>query len=349
MSQRRRIPKYRLHKPSGQAVATLGYRDVYLGRHGTKSSREEYDRRIAEWLANGRRWQPQHDERPAISMNELLLAYAKHAMSYYCKDGKPTTELGHVRCMVRVVRRLYGRELADNFGPLALKACREEFLRAGQKRLTVNQNVGRIKRMMRWAVEHELVGPSAAHALDAVRGLRRGRSEAPESEPVKPVPDEHVDAVLPHLSAAVRAMVELQRLTGMRSGEVVIMRAIDIDRSGPVWLYRPAQHKTQHHGHDRVVPLGPRAQAMLGPFLDRPAPLPLFSPREAEKARNAKRAMTTRHRRRKASRVKRPKRQPRECYDSATYRRAIQRACKKAGIARWHTHQLRHNAATALR
>ena len=100
---------------------------------------------------------------------------------------------------------------------------------------------------------------------------------------------------------------------------------------------------------DRVVPLGPRAQAILGPFLDRPEPLPLFSPREAEKARNAKRAMTARHRRAKSKRVKRPKRQPRECYDPATYRRAIQRACKKAGVPRWHPHQLRHNAATALR
>ena len=68
-----------------------------------------------------------------------------------------------------------------------------------------------------------------------------------------------------------------------------------------------------------------------------------------EKARNAKRAMTARQRRRKPNRVKRPKRQPREAYDSSTYRRAIQRACKKAGVARWHPHQLRHNAATALR
>ena len=55
MSHRRRIPRYRLHKPSGQAVVTLGYRDFYLGRFGSKASREEYDRRIAEWLANGRR------------------------------------------------------------------------------------------------------------------------------------------------------------------------------------------------------------------------------------------------------------------------------------------------------
>ena len=59
--------------------------------------------------------------------------------------------------------------------------------------------------------------------------------------------------------------------------------------------------------------------------------------------------MTARHRRRKPNRVKRPKRQPRESYDSSSYRRALQRACKKAGVQQWHPHQLRHNAATALR
>ncbi|HEU5117937.1 MAG TPA: hypothetical protein VFT74_15020, partial [Isosphaeraceae bacterium] len=50
-----RTPSYRLHKPSGQAVVTLGGRDYYLGLYGSSESRTEYDRRLAEWLANGRR------------------------------------------------------------------------------------------------------------------------------------------------------------------------------------------------------------------------------------------------------------------------------------------------------
>lgn len=49
----RRIPSYRLHKPTGQAVVTLDGRDVYLGRHGTPKSREAFDRLTAQWLANG--------------------------------------------------------------------------------------------------------------------------------------------------------------------------------------------------------------------------------------------------------------------------------------------------------
>jgi len=349
MSQRRRLPKLRLHKPSGQAVVTLSGRDLYLGKHGTQASRDEYDRYIAEWLANGRRSVGETNDKPALTVGEVILRYWEHSQGYYQKDGKPTTELGHVKCALRLVRRLYSRERADSFGPLALKACREEFLRAGQKRLTINQNVGRIKRMFRWAVEQELVGASVAHGLDSVKGLKRGRTEAPEGEPVKPVPDADVDAVLPHLHAAVRAMVELQRLTGMRSGEVVLMRLCDIDRSGPVWLYRPAQHKTQHHGHERLVPLGPKAQRILETFLDRDDAAYLFSPREAEEARHAKRKLTARHRSTKNRRVAKPKRVWRERYDSASYRRAIQRACGKAGVATWHPHRLRHNAATALR
>ena len=46
----RKIPAYRLHKPTGQAVVTLNGRDFYLGRHGSPASRDEYDRLIAEWL-----------------------------------------------------------------------------------------------------------------------------------------------------------------------------------------------------------------------------------------------------------------------------------------------------------
>lgn len=51
----RSLPSYRLHRPSQQGVVTLSGRDFYLGPYGTASSRAEYDRLIAEWLANGRR------------------------------------------------------------------------------------------------------------------------------------------------------------------------------------------------------------------------------------------------------------------------------------------------------
>ena len=35
-------------------MVTLDGHDHYLGSHGTAARRKEYDRLIAEWLANGR-------------------------------------------------------------------------------------------------------------------------------------------------------------------------------------------------------------------------------------------------------------------------------------------------------
>ena len=49
-----RLPKYRRHKATGQALVTLNVHDFYLGLHGSKASRLEYDRLVTEWQANGR-------------------------------------------------------------------------------------------------------------------------------------------------------------------------------------------------------------------------------------------------------------------------------------------------------
>src|SRR5438270_12142080 len=88
-----RTPSYRHHKPSGQAVVRLDGRDVYLGRHGTQESRAEYDRIVAEWLTNGRRLAaPDLTAGPDLTVNEMLLAYLRHADGYYVKNGRPTKE-----------------------------------------------------------------------------------------------------------------------------------------------------------------------------------------------------------------------------------------------------------------
>ena len=41
-----RVPSYRRHKPTGQAVVTLNGKDHYLGKWNSKVSRVEYDRLI---------------------------------------------------------------------------------------------------------------------------------------------------------------------------------------------------------------------------------------------------------------------------------------------------------------
>jgi integrase len=194
-------------------------------------SRDAYDRLVGEWLANGRRLPSSDDE--GFTVGEQLAAYLRWAKRYY-----PPKEIAHVRIVMRAMKP-YNRRPVRDFGPLALKAVRQSFVDRGHARTHVNDNVARIRRIFKWGVENELLSAGVLHALQAVSGLRRGRTDAPEGERVKPVPDEYVDAVRPYVSRQVWAIIELQRLTGMRSGEVVIMRGCDLDMTGKLWLYRP--------------------------------------------------------------------------------------------------------------
>ena len=165
--------------------------------------------------------------------------------------------------------------------PRRVKAVRQDMINAKLCRRTINQRIGRIRRVFQFAVENELIPPSVHHGLKAVKGLGRGRSAAPESKPVKPVPDADVDAVRPFVSRHFWAMIELQRLTGMRSGEVCMMRTCDLDTSGKLWTYTPERHKAAHHGKERRIPLGPKAQEVLRSWLRTDMMAYLFSPKEA--------------------------------------------------------------------
>jgi integrase len=186
-----------------------------------------------------------------------------------------------------------------------------------------------------------------------VTGLRKWRSAARESRPVKPVAEAVVDAVRPHVAAQVWAMIELQRRTGMRPGEVCMMRSCDLNTAGPVWEYVPESHKTEHHGKGRTIYLGPRAQEALKPWLKTDLAAYLFSPKEAMEAKSAgrrrdrKTPLTPSQRAR--TRKARPRRAPGERYDARSYYHAVRYGCRKAGVGNWHPNQLRHNAATHLR
>ncbi len=345
-----RIPSYRRHKPSGQAVVTLDGKDRYLGRHGSAASRAEYDRLIAEWTAQGRRLP---DSETGMTIGELILAYWRRCQGHYRKpDGSNTSELHLVRLAMRPLKELYGRTPAAEFGPLALEAVQQRMIEAGLSRGVINAHVGRIKRMFRWAVAKELVPPAVYQGVLAVAGLQRGRTEARETEPVKPVADALVDATLPHVSPPVRAMIELQRLTGMRPGEACLIRGCDLDTTGSVWTFRPESHKTAHHGHRREIYLGPKAREVIRPWLKPETTAYLFSPRDAEAHR---RALMRQERKtpvqpsQKNRRRRKPRKQPGERFTTSSFGHAVRNACKKAGLPSWHVNQLRHLAATNLR
>jgi len=363
------VPKYRKHKQSGQAIVTLSGRDFLLGPHGTKASQLEYDRLIMEWLAAGR--SPSFGiASETLSLTELVIDYAQHAKSYY--GSEPNSELHRIKRVLRPVRKLYGKTFAAEFGVLQLKAVRQKFINEGLSRSFFNASVRRLIRMFRWAVTEGRLPASVPQALAMVPGLRRGKTTARETEPVMPVADALVDATLPHLPEIVADLVRVQRFTECRPAEVCSLRPCDIDRSVDPWQYRPPSHKTQHHGRDRVIFIGPKAQAVLLKYLVRDPKAHCFRPCDSEAKRRAvvheaRKTPLSSGNRPGSNRKRQPRRQPGESYNRRSYHQAIRCGClkafpvpehlagDKAAEAKWKKDhkwcplQLRHTAATTIR
>ena len=132
-----------------------------------------------------------------------------------------------------------------------------------------------------------------------------------------------------------------------------------------------SQPQDAHHGAQRIIFVGPRAQDILRRYLVRDAESFCFVPAEVVAEQRQRR-----HVARKtpmscgnvpgSNRIRRKsKRKPRDRYSAAAYRRAIHRACDVADrfahkenpdvptedriVPRWSPNRLRHSAATEIR
>lgn len=364
----RRTPSLRHHKASGQAVVTLtdaetGRRqDFYLGTFGEPAAHRRYAEAIADWRAQGQRLPSPAPREPIAAkppteamVGRLCLDYIRHREA---KGGVSDSQLDCIRSAVRITRLTCGHLPVAEFGPLALQRVREAMLavRYGKsqkpwKRTTVNRRVKHVIGMVEWAVSKERAPIHLPAALACVKSLRAGEFGVEDGDPIKPVPDAHIEAIRPHVSSVVWAMIQVQRYSGARPGEACIMRAVDIDTTGSVWAYIPTRHKNEHRGHDRVIYLGRRSQQAIRPHLSaRAVDAFLFDPRSSCADRKRARATEGQPRRpgQKPNKTKTGRR-VRDHYTVDSYRQAINRACEKAGVPKWNPNQLRHNAATAAR
>jgi len=348
-----RSPKYRHHKASGQAVVSLSGKDHYLGRHGSPASHAAYARLVSEWEAGQRRpAAPAADvaeEQLPLTIVELADRYLEYAKGYFVKAGRPTSEQAGIRCAIKPLVTLYGMRSARGMKPRHLKAVRQTMVDDGLTRGVVNQHIGRVVRMFRWGTEEELLpNASVYRRLKLVRSLQRGKTKARDNDPVGAVADAVVERTMPWLPPTVRSILTFMRHTGCRPGEAVSLRPCDIDLSSDPPLYVPREHKTEHHGKQRQIFLGPKAMDAIRPLLLRPAEAHVFDPRDSEKKRG------------RAARVT-----MRDHYDKNGLARAVARAISAANkaekaaavkeerepdlIPRWTPNQLRHTRATELR
>ncbi len=367
-------PAYRRKSVRNHVYAVVTLRDAesskvqdfYLGDYDSAASREAFHRVVAEWEARGRKLPGDGQAivtAPArgITVTQLVAAYWAHVEQAYCG--------GH-RCAIRqaiaILRNLYGSEPAASIGPNRLRQARDAMVvgdaggkdrkpRAPWSRRICNRGTKLIVQMYKWAVAHELLPASVYEALRTIEPLKRGRTIAHEPAPVRCAPTAHVHAALVKCPRMVRLMIRLQALTGMRPAEVCNLRLCDIDRTGDLWVYSPAEHKNAWRNRTRTIYFGPRARRLLAAVLHTwPTASYVFSPERAEAERLAER-----HARRVTplsygnrpgtNRVDHRKRPPGDHYDVAAYRRAITRACELAGVPNWSPNQLRHSFATRVR
>ena len=349
-----RDPRYRHHKARDLAVVRIDGKDYYLGRYGSEESRLKYHRLLADWRA-GLLSKGDSEQKPAegnlsrrhdITIVEIVAKYWEFAKEYYQKDDE-FTQPG-IRIALRYLRQTFGHVKAKHFGPKALKVVRARMIADGHSRTYVNDNIARIKRCFRWGVEEEMVPGETYYALKALPSLAAGRSAARETEPIEPVDIKTVELTLVHLPRIIADMVQLQLLLGCRPSEILRMRPCEIDRSGDVWIYQPVRHKTEHRGKTRRILIGPKAQKILAPYLMRKPDKFCFCPQESlnwhpRKIREAS------CRREAAIAQGRKCRLPGKRYQIGSYRLAIIRACKKAGVSPWSPNQLRHAWGTHVR
>jgi integrase len=311
-------------------------RDHYLGRAGCWSDSrkkppaqvvEEYHRLIAQFTAARAENRPVLAPGHHLTLNELALAYRAHCLKWYRKRGRVTSQVALIGRAVREVLVLFGSTLAADFAPRDLRTVRDRLERGGKhNRDVINGHVRRIRLMFRWGAEQELIPEEIWLRLKAVSSLVRGRSSAREPGKVMPVADKLVDALLPHLSPVIQAIVRVQRMTGMRPCEVCGMRLGDVQPVADVWRYtvRDEHNKMAHKGIARVVWWGPKTNKIVKPWLEAArrggTDAPVFP------LQNGTGQMSV-----------------------MAYRGAIYSACKRRGLEQFAPNQLRHTRATEIR
>ncbi len=270
MPNPRPILAYRRHSTKDQAVVDVYRRDgkrtkVYLpGAFGSEESKLAFATLLSRISAHGGCLpdEPGKAMPGDLTIDELTLRFLteKVVVDYVDADGQPTTEQLCFRSALKPLSRLFGWAVARNFDARALSSVRESMITGSwmndvekarlKKRGTpigwahgnTNKSISRIRCCFRWAVLQKLVPASAVTDLGCLPALAFGRGGARETAPVLPVPVEVVEATLPALPPVVADMVRVQLLTGCRPGELCDLRMTDLDRTGPIWLFKPTQH-----------------------------------------------------------------------------------------------------------
>lgn len=336
-------PVIRVHKSTKQYVVYHGGKRHYLGPWAPTDRKPPQSVQVAFATLVGRIYAIAEDvpNKPDFWQRSLTVAELAEGFLNFVQQDRPK-DLSRWRCYLRPLLELFADWPLTSFGPARLIKVQDRLVSLGHSRTGTDHTIGKIRQVFSWGVCREFVKPEQLVALRTVPGVRHGR--AVEKKARGKVADSIVIETLPHLPPRIRVMVQVQRLTGMRPSEVCLMTMGQIDRSKPVWWFNPDHHKTAHHDQERRIPLGPKVQEILGPWLRADPDRPLFSPAESLKEWQDSR----RKKKNKPAPNPNRKRPPGEQYTSNRYGFIIREACKKNAIPVWSPNQLRKSAAQAV-
>lgn len=362
-----KTPPLRYHKPTRNWYVFTGGKRIYLGRN--KPTAEQRRLQIIGATIQG---QPVDAATVAgaggMTLSEALIAFREYANSHYSDDRARMRYKSIIEATVKV----HGATPADRFDGQCVDDVRAELLsRTKPKKLSrkyINCLIRALKTAFAWMRRRKIVSANTLAEVREVKALMPGEGGR-ETLPIPPVEDWVIDATSRECTPTIRAMIDLQRITGMRPGELVIMRPCDLttdanqsihvpgqnrtiramDFDGVlVWFYVPPRHKTMHRGKMRIVPIGPAGQAILKPFLSRRDPSDYVFKPSIDLSAGQCRALCVG-----------------DYYPVRSYHNAIGRAVIRANKMRrqaverglipafievpaWHPNQLRHAAAESV-
>lgn len=343
-------PKLCVRRDRNVSFVTLDKKRIYLGRTGTPETLQKYHEVVNKWLKEKEQNGVSLDAAVLdgnVSVRVLCEKFLNYASDYYRKNGESTRVAERFAVACNFVISLYGNTPASSFSPLRLRAVQDAMLQSGRFcRSYLNQLVNCVRAVFKWGVARGVVEPNILVGLQVVEGLKRGRTSARESDLVRPIDDVSVQKTAKAASEVVADLIFFIRRTGCRPGEAFQLRMRDVVFSEPVWIFFPEHYKTEHHARARrrFIPIAGECKSILARRSKNKTPDDIiFSPRDAliERYRNASGELSQAA----LQRVERTAEQ----YDRNSFRRAIERAARRAGVSPWAPNRLRHAAATEIR
>ena len=327
-------------------------RQVPLKAPGAKTTlREDRPRKMAEEAA-ARYWeehtrQVKRHEAVGMRVSTLCAEWGKHCTEYYSKSMATNGILG-----VRLFCEMYANQSVCELTHADMLRHRDALVRSGVCRGTVNRRLWFVKAMIAWALDEGLIPAVVKAELSQVRNIKRGRSQAPERAPVRPVDDVTITETLKHMMPNTADMVRVHRLTGMRPCELCHLRWSQIDTSQTPWVYRVPADANKNAwrgelGRPRVVLIGPKAREILNRYRGGDIP---FSPEKAmtEYFNNLREERVTPFYGGKDPNAHIPRKFG-ETWKTDSYTGTIAAACRRADIKPWGANRLRHAFATEVR